>query len=307
MTIKSPLTGKTDIERLDTLSPSEIAEKWRVSMQIDVGGDFASLPVIEYWRCNTTGLYWYSPGEASGGRELYAQLERFDWYYMADKWEFQTALCALDKGGQVLEIGVGFGHFLKAASLAGHSVSGIELNASAAARVRALGFKVFEFDLATLSEQIKTPFDAVCAFQVLEHVSDPRGLLEGMLNVLRPGGQLILSVPNASVMRLIDPERIDLLNQPPHHISHWDEGVFRSLENFLPIKVRQIHREPLAPYHFEWFISAWSSLLCARIGLIPGRMLLNRITKPLIKKLLEHGLRHFISGHTLLAVMERRI
>ena len=182
----------------------------------------------------------------------------------------------------------------------------MELNPSAAARVRAMGFEIFEADLAALLGRIAAPFDAVCAFQVLEHVPDPRGFLEGMLKVLRPGGKLVLSVPNAAVMRVIDPKRKELLNQPPHHVSHWDEGVFHALERLLPVRVRQVCREPLAPYHIDWFLSAYSNVLQARFSRAGGLLLLNRVTKPPIHWLLARGLRYLVPGHTLLVVLEYR-
>jgi len=304
--MKSPLTGLNNIELLDVLSPVDMAEAWQDQLGVQVGDAFRALPAIEYWRCKDTGLAWYSPDKAAGEGGLYAQLENFEWYYMADKWEFRVALRALKPGDRLLEVGVGSGHFLQAARAQGHRVSGVELNPAAAARVRALGFEVFEADLAELAKGLDMPFDAVCAFQVLEHVPDPRRLLEAMLAVLRPGGRLVLSVPNAAVMRVIDPAREVLLDQPPHHVSHWDEGVFRALKQLLPLRLLAVHREPLATYHIDWFVSAYSGVLRRRCGQRLGRLALNRFTLPLIRWLLMHGARYLVPGHTLLVVFERR-
>lgn len=302
----SPLTHLPDTERLAVISPAAIAERWKESLGVDVGSAFSALPSIEYWRCKTTGLAWFAPPEAAGGGQLYVQLERFDWYYMPNKWEFQAALRALDPSSRVLEVGVGSGYFLQAARTQGLTVSGVELNPSAAARVRAQGFEVFEVDLAELVLRLDAPYDAVCAFQVLEHVPDPRGLLESMLAVLRPGGRLVLSVPNAAVMRVIDPDREGLLDQPPHHVSHWDEGVFRALEQLLPMRLIRVEREPLALYHIDWFVTASAAHLRRRCGGTLGRLALNRLTIPPIRWLLAHGVRYLVPGHTLLVVFEYR-
>lgn len=43
--------------------------------------------------------------------------------------------------------------------------------------------------------QPAAPFDIVCAFEVLEHVDDDRGVLAGWVRHLRPGGYVLLSVP----------------------------------------------------------------------------------------------------------------
>jgi SAM-dependent methyltransferase len=40
------------------------------------------------------------------------------------------------------------------------------------------------------------PFDLVCAFEVLEHLEDDRGALERWSRFLRPGGWVLVSVPN---------------------------------------------------------------------------------------------------------------
>lgn len=302
--MRSPLTGTTQIEYVRMLNPVDIAERWRTSLGIDVGTIFKTLPTIEYWRCRTTGLGWYSPAEAAGRGELYAQLERFDWYYMADKWEFRAALQALAPGGRVLEVGVGSGHFLRAARSQGMTVSGVELNPAAAASVREMGFEVFDADLANLSDQISVPFDAICAFQVLEHVPDPSQLLKEMLRVLRPGGRLVLSVPNAAVMRVIDPDRENLLDQPPHHMTHWDAGVFRALERLLPVRVIRLRREPLQAYHRDWFLAAYVGVLRGHLPRPVARVLLHPRVLSVVKRLLATRAGQLVPGHTLLAVME---
>ncbi|OOC47843.1 hypothetical protein B0684_12935 [Thioalkalivibrio versutus] len=273
-------------------------------MGVDVGDDFRALEKIEYWQCDTTGLHWYSPEGAAGDEHLYAQLQKFEWYYDSDKWEFDAALSLIPRESRILEVGVGVGHFMGKAKRNGHHVSGVELNTKAAEYVREQGFEVFERDLNELGSHNSEPFDVVCSFQVLEHVSDPRSFIEGMIGVLKPGGKIILSVPNAAVMRRIDPENEDLLNKPPHHVTHWDEDVFRSLEGIFPLKVRSVHREPLARYHVKWFVSSYFRKLLPFGGKRLRRYMVNRYTTFPFQWILYAGLRKWIPGHTILVELE---
>lgn len=50
---------------------------------------------------------------------------------------------------------------------------GIELNSKAVASAKTKGINIRQLDLHELAEEKESSFDAVCSFQVLEHISDP--------------------------------------------------------------------------------------------------------------------------------------
>ncbi|MBF9024377.1 methyltransferase domain-containing protein [Rhodobacterales bacterium HKCCD6035] len=304
--MKSVLSSEDDAILLDTLDPNEIAEKWRDAMGVEVGLSFQSLAAIYHWKCPSTGFCWYSPPEAAGGGELYAQLEKFDWYYTEVKWEFAAALDLLGQRRNVLEVGVGAGYFLKAARDRGYSIQGVELSSSAAARARAMDFKIHETTLDELKSKIDLRFDAICAFQVLEHVPDPLCFIKGMIDMLTPGGTLILSVPNSAVIKKIDLHNQSLLNQPPHHMGHWDAKVFQCLEQIMPLRLKSIHREPLSGQHIDWIVVGYLRNFFSFIGPTLARLLINRYSTSPLKWAMKAGLRRYFPGHTLLVEFEKR-
>ena len=300
----SILTLNDDACLVESKNSTEIAACWEKKLSVDVGVDFKQLGTIEFYKCNVTGFRWYSPPEAAGDASLYGQLEKFDWYYMQEKWEFTQALNLLAGVTSVLEVGVGEGNFLVKARRAGFKVEGVELNPKGASRARTLGFEIHELLLNELSNQKTSRFDAICSFQVLEHVPDPLNFLQGMISMLRPGGKLIVSVPNAEVMRKIDPQNREILNQPPHHMGHWDEAVFRSLEKLLPLRVISVHKEPLASYHIAWFVNAYLRNRLSFLGVKLPRFIVNRYSTLPLQWLMRAGLHKLFHGHTLLVEFE---
>lgn len=94
-----------------------------------------------------------------------------------------------DRKGALLEIGCGNGFFLEEALAQGFaSVRGVEPSAGAIERARPDVRPHLVCDVMRRGLLDGASFDAVCMFQVLDHIPDPGALLEECLRVLRPGG-----------------------------------------------------------------------------------------------------------------------
>jgi 2-polyprenyl-3-methyl-5-hydroxy-6-metoxy-1,4-benzoquinol methylase len=92
-----------------------------------------------------------------------------------------------------LDVGCGGGTAVAAFKRAGWEAIGIDLNPTAIRAGKDLDLKLYTMDIAEVEPH---SFDAVTAFHVLEHVSNPGAFLELCAARLSPQGILIIDVPN---------------------------------------------------------------------------------------------------------------
>lgn len=101
------------------------------------------------------------------------------------------------KGGRLLEAGCATGWFLDEARKQGYQVRGVEISDFAARWGREnLGLDIHIGPLAEAG-YADGEFDAVVLWDVLEHLSDPLAELREINRVLKKGGYLFVSVPDA--------------------------------------------------------------------------------------------------------------
>ena len=94
-----------------------------------------------------------------------------------------------------LDVGCGNGVWMAAQRRWGFRCEGVEPDKRAAAKARALGFPVRAGDLLNAGYP-EARFDFVHFSHVLEHVRDPLGVLVEAARITRPGGRVVVVVPN---------------------------------------------------------------------------------------------------------------
>lgn len=118
--------------------------------------------------------------------------------------------------GSLMDVGCGNGDMLGYAKQLGWRTIGLEIDPTAVHAARAQGLNVLNGTYERLSEY-RQSFDCIICSHVLEHVHNPQDMLMKLKTALKPGGTLLLSLPNAtSVARYHFRENWRGLEAPRH-------------------------------------------------------------------------------------------
>ena len=134
-------------------------------------------------------------------RKVYDQMAKLDschWWFTARRRILDGVIERIvrpPKDARILELGAGTGHNLAMLSRFGEvEASELDPVARDIASER-LGRPVIEAALPDLSMFPAKSYDLVALLDVLEHVTDDKGSLAAILERLKPGGALLLTVP----------------------------------------------------------------------------------------------------------------
>ncbi len=100
----------------------------------------------------------------------------------------------------LLDDGCGVGLYVQHLAKHVSRVTGLEYDEARAREANALAASTFNASiLCSAGEHLPFPkdtFDLILSHEVLEHVNDDRAAMEEMLRTLRPGGRLVIFIPN---------------------------------------------------------------------------------------------------------------
>ena len=127
------------------------------------------------------------------------------WRQLGDRCDLsrlQLLLAYINPGEQVLEVDCGAGVLARLMAEKGARVQATDMSAVAVGLARAKGIAVQRADLD--SEPLPFPdgsFETVVSNSAIEHRFFPERQLDECIRVLRPGGKLVLSLPNLAHWR----------------------------------------------------------------------------------------------------------
>jgi 2-polyprenyl-6-hydroxyphenyl methylase/3-demethylubiquinone-9 3-methyltransferase len=130
-------------------------------------------------------------------------------------------------GRTAIDVGCGAGLLAEPLARMGGQVTGVDAAPEniAAARAHAVGqgleIDYFAGELAALPP---ATFDLVTSMEVVEHVTDPAAFIAGLAVRLAPGGLMILSTPNRTMLsKLLLVEAAERVGAVPRGTHEWDQ------------------------------------------------------------------------------------
>ncbi len=185
-------------------------------------------------RCDSCGVYWLDPAppvhelwkayatyhthtRRSGhrvGRAMFSLAHRLLRLGLLPLWmatglkreaDYLRFMTLTDEPqGKLLDVGCGGGRFLARMKRRGWQVEGTDFDEQATEKVTArYGIKTYVGDLAQCDLPEDT-YDAITLSQAIEHLYDPKGTLRECLRILKPGGLLVMTTPNAHSLGAVE-------------------------------------------------------------------------------------------------------
>ena len=130
-------------------------------------------------------------------------------------------------GGRLLEIGCAYGFFLELIREEYRGSVGVDVSSAGVAHARAQGLQAQEGDLLGLSfDQL---FDGVCLWDTIEHLPNPREVIQRCAKLLKPGGHLFLTTGDfGAVLPRLQGLRWRQIH-PPTHLFYFTRQSLREL------------------------------------------------------------------------------
>lgn len=271
-----PLCGDDDHLSIETVDYAqifdELEQQWSASFDAATRSKYAQARTTEIRRCRTCGLEYFHPALAADG-EFYARLS-VSTGYDQQRWEFGEVVSRLSPKDAVVDFGAGEGAFLKKARSVAQRTVGLDYNREGIRQMRSAGIDAYSLDFDQFARENPNSFDVACAFQVLEHLPDPVGLLTAMRDTVKPDGRIFISLPNRN--RYFKQSPLEPLDCPPHHLTRWSTDQLPTLATQAGLQLESWSTEPLVPSQaVAWIAESMISKtpLLRRYKALPGHLI----------------------------------
>ena len=236
---------------------------------LDVKDYTVSQQTFAIWHCDNCTLRFTQDIPGSGAIGKYYQSDNYishsntgkgfinRLYHIVRRFTLTSKKKLVEKSarkntGQLLDIGAGTGAFAAFMQQHGWRVTGLEPDAGARAKARELhGISLLETD--ALFQLPEGSFDVITMWHVLEHVHALHEYLAQLKKLLKPGGILLIAVPNYTSADAVKYQQYWAAYDVPRHLYHFSPKSMRLLTEKHGMKVKQVL--PM------WFDSFYVSML----------------------------------------------
>jgi len=297
-----PVCGGSDTEVLFSISDRDAALNLLNGIPLDGRLEELERQVRRVWGVSKADFVWcrncsfsFAVPFVQGDAEFYAAAYATD-TYPPWRWELEVSrdvLLSLAKaapGIRILEVGAGNGTFaerLVPDLVPVESYVCTEFSPAGRRRLAGLGLRCLAVDLRDPGFGRESHFDAICMFQVLEHLDAPDATFEALSRLAAPAAHLLISVPNWKQRALLDSCGIHM-DAPPTHVARWTSAALSKVAGRHGFSLKEERTEPQPAAH--------------RIEQI---LMTNYLRKcplaPLIRKIEKRPLRRAVAGAALAA------
>lgn len=307
--VHSPVTGGAT-KLIKNIDSKTIISLYKNEYNFDASRFFFDTPRIEWRQCVETGYEFYFPYSIQGDPEFYNDLyyhqsdeKSTEWAYSEFRFEFEwTKRRASLIGGRLLDIGAGSGVFLDRLKDTPLEKVGIETNSKAVAEAQRRGLTVYEETIEDhMTRHGSETYNIITAFQVLEHIYNVKDFISNCLELLAPGGTLIIAVPNND--GFIGKQELLTLNLPPHHMGRWSSDSLYEISLAFNMPLVALEKEPLQKINIGWYLS-WAERNYLPKNKIAKLLYYNFGGRRSFERFVKEN-RNSISGHTIVAAYRK--
>jgi len=298
-----PLCKCEDIELLEVVDKHLLSNQYEKLTNIDFS--YLIAEDLKYCECQKCKLRFFNP-LITGDEVFYKALQKFDWYYVDEKNEYDEAVKYISSTDTVLDVGSGKGALSKVLPTKGYV--GLDFSENAKLMAAKKGILIENEMIQDYADMYPSSFDVVVSFQVLEHVSEPASFIKAQIKALKSGGKLIISVPSEnSFLRYVNN---GILNMPPHHVTRWSDDTLEFIAEKYNLHLISIFHDKVQDIHKVWFLAT-----LVQSFFLEKKLLDNAFYRKVILKLSElfsrfavNGLKDEMlpNGHSVTVVYEKK-
>jgi 2-polyprenyl-3-methyl-5-hydroxy-6-metoxy-1,4-benzoquinol methylase len=148
------------------------------------------------------------------------------------------------RGKSVLDLGASAGVFLDAISSSAASTIAIEPALMYKEYLQSQGHTYYSYPEDACRENEKV--DIVTSFDVIEHVEKPKEFLSYAYELLKPGGKLVLSMPNLNdIIKKVEKDKFEQFFYQTAHLNYFSKEAIPELfcdTGFVSIEVDFLHK-----------------------------------------------------------------